>query len=83
MIKDENEVTLLPVHNKRIQDKQKNIWYQDNIANNHMCIDKDKFMELNDAIRGNVTFTNDLNIVIKGKGMIFMKLKYENHQSIW
>lgn len=40
-------------------------------------------MKFNDAIRGNVTFTDDLNIVIKGKGMIFMKLKYGNHQFIW
>jgi hypothetical protein len=42
------------------------MWYLDNGANNHMFEDKDKFMELYEAIRGNVTF-RDLKVVIKGK----------------
>ena len=32
-----------------------------------MCGDKDKFMELDEAIRGNVAFTDHSKVVIKGK----------------
>jgi hypothetical protein len=30
-----------------------------------MCGDKDKFMELDEAIRGNVTFVDHLKVAIK------------------
>jgi hypothetical protein len=39
MIEEEKEVTLLLVHNERMQDKE-NIWYLDNEANNHTCGDR-------------------------------------------
>jgi len=63
-----------------MQDKY-SMWYLDNGANNHMFEDKDKFMELYEAIRGNVTF-RDLKVVIKGKCTIFIKLKDGSHQFI-
>jgi len=66
MIEEEKEATLLLVHNERMQDKE-NMWYLDNGANNHMCGDKDKFMELDKAIRGNVTLTDHSKVAIKGK----------------
>jgi hypothetical protein len=66
VIKEEKEATLLLVNNERMQDKE-NIWYLDNRASNHICGDKDKFMELNEAIRGNVTFANHSKVAIKGK----------------
>jgi hypothetical protein len=37
--------------------------------------DKDKFMELDESIKGNVTFTNHLKVFIKEKSMILIKLK--------
>jgi hypothetical protein len=34
-----------------MQDKE-NMWYLDNEASNHMCGDKNKFIELDETIRG-------------------------------
>jgi len=58
------------------------MWYLDNGAKNHMCRDKNKFLELDGSIRGNVTFADHSNVAIKGKCMILIKLKYESHQLI-
>jgi hypothetical protein len=44
--------------------------------------DKDKFMELDEAIRGNVTFVNHSKVAIKGKCTILIKLKDESYQFI-
>jgi len=80
MIEKEKEITLL-VHNKRMQDKE-NMWYLDNEASNHMCGDKNKFIELDETIRGNVTFADHSKVSIKGKGTILIKLKDESYQLI-
>jgi len=61
---------------------KKNMWYLDNRANNYMYGDKNKFMELDIAIRGNVTFMNHSNVTIKEKGTILIKLKDKSHQFI-
>ena len=58
------------------------MWYIDNETSNHICGDKNKFMELDDAVRGNVTFANHSKIIIKGKYMILIKLKDRSHQFI-
>jgi hypothetical protein len=50
MIEEEKEATMLLVYNENMQDKD-NMWYLNNGANNHMCGDKDKFMELDEAIK--------------------------------
>jgi hypothetical protein len=47
-----------------------------------MCGDKDKFIELDETIKGNVIFADHLKIVIKGKCMILIKLKDGSHQFI-
>jgi hypothetical protein len=39
-------------------------------------------MELDETIRGSVTFTNHSKVVIKGKYIILIKLKDESHQFI-
>jgi len=39
-------------------------------------------MELDETIRGSVTFTNHPKVVIKGKYAILIKLKDESHQFI-
>ena len=48
-----------------MQDKK--IRYLDSEANNHICEDKNRFMKLDEAIRGNVIFLNDSKLVIKEK----------------
>jgi len=62
-----------------MQDKE-NIWYLDSRVNNHICGDKNNFMELNEAIRGNANFMNHLKVAIKGKCIILIKLKDISHQ---
>jgi hypothetical protein len=64
LVIEEEKVPLLLVHNNRMQDKA-NMWYLDNKANKHMCGDKDKFMELDEIIRGNVIFTDHSKVSIK------------------
>jgi len=81
MIEKEKKAILLLVYNERMQDKE-NMSYLDNRASSHMCGDKDKFIELDEAIRGNVIFTDHSKVVIKGKCIILIKFKDKSHQFI-
>jgi REP element-mobilizing transposase RayT len=81
VVEEKNEVTLLLVHNERVQDKE-NMWYLENKTSNHMCEDKDKFMELDETIRSNVIFVDHSKVAIKGKCTILIKLRDESHQFI-
>jgi hypothetical protein len=58
------------------------MWNLDNEASNHMCGEKDKFMELDKEIRANITFMDHSKVAIKGKCTILIKLKDESHQFI-
>lgn len=54
--------------------------YLGNGANNHICGDKDMYMELDESIKCNVIFINHLKVFIKGKCMILVKLKNRSYQ---
>jgi hypothetical protein len=44
-----------------------------------MCRAKDKLIELDKAIRSNVTFSNHSKVSIKKKGIMLIKLKDGSH----
>jgi hypothetical protein len=50
--------------------KQKNPWYIDSGCSKHMIGDKDKFLSISKIKTRNVTFGNDEQGKIKGKGMV-------------
>lgn len=54
---------------------EKNTWYLDNGASNHMTGHREKFYELNKNVKGQVRFGDGLAVEIEGKGMIVFKCK--------
>ncbi|XP_020259026.1 uncharacterized protein LOC109835457 [Asparagus officinalis] len=55
------------------ESKNKDIWYLDSGASNHMCGIKDFFTELNETVQGDVTFGDQSKIPVKGKGNIMIQ----------
>jgi hypothetical protein len=73
VVEEEKEDTILLVYDERM--KKKNVWYLDNGSNNHICEDKDKFIEPDESIRGNVTFADHSKVSIKRKCTILIQMK--------
>jgi hypothetical protein len=78
VVKEKQEASILLVHDERMKTKE-NMWCLENGASNHMCGDKDKFVELDESIKGNVTFANYSKVSIKEKGTILIQMKDDSH----
>lgn len=59
-----NEEKIMPTKYEA-NDEDKNIWYVDNRASNHMTKDRRYFSKINESITGKVTFGDDSRIDIK------------------
>lgn len=64
-----NENQVIPLKLSKVQDES-NVWYLDNGASSHMTGFKSKFMELDEQIRGLVSFGDGSTIRIEGKGTV-------------
>ena len=61
---------------------QGSTWYFNTGASNHMCGKRSMFAELNELVAGNVSFSDDLEISVKGRGNILICAKDSSHQLI-
>ena len=76
------EPTLLMALKEDIKE-DKHTWYLDNGASNHMCGEKDKFVELDEKVHnGNIIFGDTSKIPIKGKGSILFHLQNRKQKMI-
>ncbi|XP_042012419.1 protein argonaute 2-like [Salvia splendens] len=68
---------------KGLEGDQCSTWYLDTGASNHMCGNKELFVELKETSYGDVTFGDSSKVAVQGKGNILIKLKNGNHGFIY
>ncbi|XP_047326527.1 uncharacterized protein LOC124930212 [Impatiens glandulifera] len=79
--KETEDSTLLLALNQKVIGGESQ-WYLDNVASNHMCGDKSKFVEIEKKATKNITFGDASKVQIEGKCTILIQLKDGTHKFI-
>lgn len=75
-----NNSTLLLAHDD--SSVQNDAWYLNPGASNHMCGNKEFFVELTEGVHGNVSLGDSSKLPVKGKGKIKIYQKDGKPESI-
>ena len=78
---DEERNVLLLAHNGESQESE-HTWYLDTGASNHMCGRKKLFEKLDETVRGKVSFGDNSQIPVMGKGDIQFRARDGSNQVI-
>nr|GEW97861.1 zinc finger, CCHC-type [Tanacetum cinerariifolium] len=70
-----NENKVFPKLHESRNSSNRDMWYLDNGASNHMTGDKNLFAELNKSVTGRVWFGDGSTVEIKGKGTLMFQCK--------
>ncbi|XP_048136731.1 uncharacterized protein LOC125315560 [Rhodamnia argentea] len=73
LVNDVDNVLLLAF--KEDVGEKSDTWYLDTGASNHMCGRKEMFAELDETVKGKVSFGDNSQILVEGKGAIQIRLK--------
>ncbi|XP_042385790.1 uncharacterized protein LOC121977270 [Zingiber officinale] len=77
-----SEDRLLPKMYRDVNKGDKDVWYLDNGASNHMTGHHEKFQELDETITGRVRFGDGSIIEIMGKGTIVFECKNDDRKAL-
>ncbi|XP_048131650.1 uncharacterized protein LOC125314188 [Rhodamnia argentea] len=73
LVNDGDQVLMLAF--KENADEKNDTWYLDTGASNHMCGRKEIFVEIDETVKGKVSFGDNSQILVEGKGTILIHLK--------